>query len=147
MSVQIMDMQKRIPVIPPAVSSFIVKEVLKNEAVLIRGCKNRMMASNVMRKELWQRIALEIWRNFNIHLTPIQLQNHFNNRKKKVMAADSLQKKYQCKTGLGRLEAVERSIDETRSAFGDDDAELHRVISLEQLQRWECSEMISETGK
>lgn len=78
--------------IPLHVSDYIIKEVLKNEKVLIQGGGTRMLVLNEERKQLWHQISVKVFMKFKVSLTPSQIQVHFNNRKKRVLAVNPLEK-------------------------------------------------------
>ena len=83
----------RAATIPADLSDFIIKSVLENEAILIRGCRNRLILSNNIRKDTWENITAQIHQKFGIWMSTIQVQSHFNNRKRRVMASGVISEK------------------------------------------------------
>ncbi|RCN39358.1 hypothetical protein ANCCAN_14726 [Ancylostoma caninum] len=94
-------MMKRASPIDPRVSDYIVRAVMDDEKLLIQGANARMMQSNYLRKELWEKISDRIFTRFRVRLTAAQIQTHFNNRKKRVLSLGRQEKKYRTKTGGG----------------------------------------------
>ncbi|CAJ0606827.1 unnamed protein product [Cylicocyclus nassatus] len=83
-------------------SDFIVNMVLKNERILLRGQSDRFLSANEHRKDVWKTISKKLFEKFDVALTPKQVQQHFNNRKRKALSLEIREKKYRKKTGGGR---------------------------------------------
>ncbi|KAK5972561.1 hypothetical protein GCK32_010482 [Trichostrongylus colubriformis] len=87
-----------------------------------------MMTSNSSRKEEWNNISMEIWKKFDLRLSPAQIQTHFNNRKRRVMTPESIGKKYQSETGMGRVQMLEDMLEDARRSRTDADMNLYRYF-------------------
>ncbi|KAK5972609.1 hypothetical protein GCK32_011523 [Trichostrongylus colubriformis] len=90
-----------------------------------------MMTSNSSRKEKWNNISMEIWKKFDLRLSPAQIQTHFNNRKRRVMTPESIGKKYQSETGMGRVQMLEDMLEDARRSRTDADMNLYRYFYLQ----------------
>ncbi|CAJ0594226.1 unnamed protein product [Cylicocyclus nassatus] len=117
----------RIPPVSAAVSDYIVKAVMGNRSIILENSSIRMMQSNRVRREAWANISDEIFRKFKVHLSPLQIRNHFNNRRKKVLGADNLEKRYRLKTGGGISPLKEHEINKTQ--LNDEDLKMYNYYT------------------
>ncbi|CAJ0601313.1 unnamed protein product [Cylicocyclus nassatus] len=67
--------------------------VLKNERILLRGQSDRFLSANEHRKDVWKTISKKLFEKFDVALTPKQVQQHFNNRKRKPLSLEIREKK------------------------------------------------------
>ncbi|PIO64187.1 hypothetical protein TELCIR_14194 [Teladorsagia circumcincta] len=79
-----------------------------------------------------------------MRLTGQQVQTHFNNRRKRVMTPDIIEKRYREKTGTGREEKLEKLIHEARETFNEQDRDIYRYYSGTAAYKKDC---ILETFK
>ncbi|EYB88060.1 hypothetical protein Y032_0253g275 [Ancylostoma ceylanicum] len=87
-----MPKEKRASPLPAKASDYIVKMVLKNEEVLLRGQSHRLLSANDHRNELWRTIAKKVYEKYEVALSATQVKQHFNNRRKRALAAESEEK-------------------------------------------------------
>ncbi|KAK6048256.1 hypothetical protein COOONC_14239 [Cooperia oncophora] len=113
--------------VPPAVSDYIVLSVLRNEKVLIRTCKNRMITTNHERRKVWEEIAAKIRKRFNVMMTSAQVQTHFNNRRKRTLYSGQLLEKT-CQPPNGAL-GIDEIVEKMNTKFCEIDAQLYRYYA------------------